>query len=98
MTRPQLSAVAHSAVKGATVTVPVVPPVLLQVTLLEGGMVTVDKRGVVNHMMRGLEYQALGEIVRGIHEFLGELIDLTLTARLLDVREKPVMPEPRRLQ
>ena len=71
---------------------------LLTVILHEGGMVTIDKRGIVNKLMRGLEYKGLGQITVGLHEFLGQLIELCLTSRLLDTIETPVMNEPRRPQ
>jgi hypothetical protein len=71
---------------------------LLTLVLHEGGMVTVDKKPLVNHLMRGIEYKALAAMTSGLHEFLGQLIELCHTSRLMDVLEQPVMKEPGELQ
>jgi hypothetical protein len=66
--------------------------------LHEGGQITIDRRGITEKLLRGLEYKALATITSGMHNFLGELMELCYTARLIDVHDTPVMDEPRRPQ
>jgi len=73
---------------------PVGQPFLLQLTLHEGGLVTIDKRKIAGVLLEGIEYRALSAILLGLHELQGELIKLAVEARILDVRENPVVDGP----
>ena len=71
---------------------------LITMVLSAGGQVYLDKRGLEERLLRGIEYKALTAMTAGVHELLGSLIELATTVRLADEPELPVVKGPEKLQ
>lgn len=73
-------------------------PHLLQITVHDGGMVTIDQERMATALLTGIEYKSLKAIMVGMHELMGSLIELATEAKLVDVPENPVMKGPKEVQ
>lgn len=73
-------------------------PHLLQITLYDGGRVSIDQERIAGALTMGIEYRSLKAIMVGLHDLMGSLIELATEAKLADSPELPTMKEPGRIQ